>query len=113
MKYIEKMVVQSNSHGGPGISILCKAIYWYFVTGSSEAAAKRVTVNDCSERVKQHIEKMRCFNYMKPFYRGVGVAHLSALFGRVRNSSFFEYFGLFLLFFLVLFSLVFDSEFIL
>lgn len=52
MKYIEKMVVQSNSHGGPGISILCKAIYWYFVTGSSEAAAKRVTVNDCSERVK-------------------------------------------------------------
>ena len=65
MKYIGKMVVHSILHGGPGIQIFCEGIYWYLVTGSSEAAAERVTVNDCSERVKWYVEKVRCCNYMK------------------------------------------------
>ena len=65
MKNIGKMVVHSISHGGPGISIFCEAMYWYFVTGSGEAAADRVTVNECSERVKWYVEKVRCCNYMK------------------------------------------------
>ena len=40
MKLIEKMVVHSILHCGTGIPIFCEAIYWYFVIGSSEAAAE-------------------------------------------------------------------------
>ena len=65
MKYIGKLLVHSIFHGGPSIPIFCKAIYQYFVTGSNEAAAERVTVNDCSERVKWYVEKLRYCKYMK------------------------------------------------
>ena len=67
MKYIGKMVVHNILHGGPGTPIFCEAIYWYFVTGSCEAAAERVTVNDCSERVKWYVEKAHCCNYKVSF----------------------------------------------
>ena len=58
MKLCGTIIVHSILQGGPGLPIFSPSVYYYLATGDSDAAIKRMTVNDCSLRVQSYINEV-------------------------------------------------------
>ena len=57
MKLFGKIIVHSILQGGPGLPILSPPVFYYIATGDSEKAMEMVTINECSLRIQNYIQK--------------------------------------------------------
>lgn len=58
MKFIGTIIVHSLLLGGPGFPVLSPAVYRYIATGDVDAAMMMLNYGDCSEPVKNLIDKV-------------------------------------------------------
>lgn len=58
MKFIGTIIVHSILLGGPGFPVLSPAVYRYIATGDVDAAMMMLNYGDCSEPVKNFIDKV-------------------------------------------------------
>ena len=66
MKLIGTITVQSILQGGPSLKVFSPAIYHYLASGDSDGAIQKMSVNDCSMRIKEFITKVK--NTISIFY---------------------------------------------
>ena len=59
MKYIGTIIVHSILHCGPGFPIFSPSLYCYLVSGDVDATMVMLNYNDCSDSVKQFIDKVQ------------------------------------------------------
>ena len=59
MKYIGTIIVLSILHGGPGFPVVSPSLCCYLVSGDVDATMVMLNYNDCSDSVKQFIDKVQ------------------------------------------------------
>ena len=58
MKYIGTIIVHSILLGGPGFPVFSRSVYRYIATGDINAAMVMLNFGDCSEPVKNFLDKV-------------------------------------------------------
>lgn len=61
MKYIGTIIVHSILQGGPGFPVFSPSVYRYIATGDIDTAMVMLNYRDCSESVKNFIDKVLYF----------------------------------------------------
>ena len=58
MKLIGNMIVHSVLQGGPAFPVFSESVYTYLVTGDVNTAMTKLSVDDCTERIKHFIRQV-------------------------------------------------------
>jgi len=64
MTLVGKIIVHSILQGGPGLTIFSPFVYHYLATGNVDEAIQRMTINDCSLRIKSYINMVSAFKVL-------------------------------------------------
>ena len=64
MTLVGKIIVHSILQGGPGLTIFSPSVYHYLATGDVDGAIQKMTINDCSLRIKSFINMVSAFKVL-------------------------------------------------
>jgi len=71
MKLVGTVIVHSILQGGPGLTIFSPSVYHYLATGDVDGAIQKMSVNDCSLRIKSYISMVSAKHLSLSFTRAV------------------------------------------